>query len=260
PGGAGGGRASYRNHPRPGRGTRRGSSPGGRGAPDETTSEERALPHGQGRGEAGVLPPHREGRRGPSQRVREGPAASSLSPSAPRAFGRASHRSPGGAGRSESVRDGGRARRELRLRACPYRADSRAATVPGVQWRARRSSTESSLVGRDERIAGSYFSFHSDNRAEFGHSDEARTRGTTSPGGREARPEPTAPAKRSEMGSEPEAGGAARRRERRAKAAQFLPCGAVTLAGRARLPTDEERKVDGAAHRKTGGKGGSPRG
>ncbi|EJK43921.1 hypothetical protein THAOC_37588, partial [Thalassiosira oceanica] len=33
--------------------------------------------------------------------------------------------------------------------------------------------------------------------------------------------------------SEPEAGGAARRRELRAEAAQFLPCGAVTLAGRA---------------------------
>ncbi|EJK50029.1 hypothetical protein THAOC_31042 [Thalassiosira oceanica] len=33
--------------------------------------------------------------------------------------------------------------------------------------------------------------------------------------------------------AEPEAGGADRRRERRAETAQFLPCGAVTLAGRA---------------------------
>ncbi|EJK71915.1 hypothetical protein THAOC_06601, partial [Thalassiosira oceanica] len=33
--------------------------------------------------------------------------------------------------------------------------------------------------------------------------------------------------------AEPEAGGADRRRERRAESAQFLPCGASTIAGRA---------------------------
>ncbi|EJK72138.1 hypothetical protein THAOC_06360 [Thalassiosira oceanica] len=50
--------------------------------------------------------------------------------------------------------------------------------------------------------------------------------------------------------SEPEAGGAARRREWRAETAQFLPCGAVTLAGRAVHRESQRVKIGSRGGRK----------